>query len=565
KTLPSSNGLSDYFMKSKGMPNIAIIVIDGLSSDYLADGKFSGFMPFLDSLTTQSLYWSRFLSNSTSKTDAITNILGSLPHGKNGFTKLENTVNRNTLFGIAKEKGYQTSFYYGGNTALDGLNRFLKEEQVDIVVDKSRFNDTYKLQDTDRAGVTLGYSDFELYKKWGASYLPLDQPKLECFLNLSTSKPFSFPELSEYSAKAQNIKENLHFKPQEERFIKKNIELFAALNYTDTALRSLFEMYQTTKGYGNTIFLITGSSRPYLHKDHIVQERHVPFLLLSPLMKQPKVFENLVSHHDIAPSILQLLSKNMTSKYPKKVAWIGDGLLSQNTNILLPKSGGGLSALVKHNHVIVGRTVSKIDGNLTLHVPEKSFNALLKSNLKHFKALNKYVTTNDKILPITDIIFQSGGKVISKEELVWISSVFNGKNYDNAYKIARELAHDGNYEKALVLAEYILEKTPGHIDAMILQGRIYAWKKHFSKAIAILEAAVDEHPFYHDAYAALLDVYYWSGNNARALHIYQKIKENHIETVELVEKVERCMNQIKGAEETTNGGRLLALEEKDIK
>ena len=122
------------------------------------------------------MYWSRFLSNSTSKTDAITNILGSLPHGKNGFTKLENTVNRNTLFGIAKEKGYQTSFYYGGNTALDGLNRFLKEEQVDIVVDKSRFNDTYKLQDTDRAGVTLGYSDFDLYKKWLASYLPLEQP-----------------------------------------------------------------------------------------------------------------------------------------------------------------------------------------------------------------------------------------------------------------------------------------------------------------------------------------------------------------------------------------------------
>ena len=96
----------------------------------------------------------------------------------------------------------------------------------------------------------------------------------------------------------------------------------------------------------------------------------------------------------------------------------------------------------------------------------------------------------------------------------------------------------------MLLSSYVLQNAPGHIDAMILKGRIYGWQKRYNKAIATLEYAVDQHPFYHDGYAALLDVYYWSGNNIRATYILEKIKANDLETVVLIEKVERCMNQI---------------------
>ena len=177
---------------------------------------------------------------------------------------------------------------------------------------------------------------------------------------------------------------------------------------------------------------------------------------------------------------------------------------------------------------------------------------LLLNELKLEKAINTYVTKNDKVLPKEYAIYETGKKKFSKEEEVWISSVFNGKNYDNAYSIARKLAHEGNYDKSLVLTAYILEHSPNNIDALILQGRVYAWKKHYNKSISILEKAVDIHPFYHDGYSALLDVYFWSGNNIRASRIYEKIKDNNIETVELIKKVERCMSQIKGIENDKN-------------
>jgi len=548
----TQDAFPDYFKVMDRPPNVVFIVIDGLSNEFLSQGKYTGFTPFLDSIANESLYWDRFLANSTAKTDAVTNIIGSLPQGENGFTALEHSANRNTLFGILKANGYHTSFYFGGNASLKNLDKFLNEEDVDVVLDKSRFNDTYKLQEADRAGVTLGYPDGELYKKWGASYFPSDRPKAEFFLNLSTSKPFSIPDTQDYITKAEKVLNSQTFNGKEERFINKNIELFAALGYADASLKKLFKMYSLTKDFDNTVFVITGSGKSYIPKKNALKEYHVPLLVHGRLIKEEKVFKNLASHHDIAPSVLSLIRKNKPFQLPEKTAWLGKGLLNTEPEVVLSSSNSDIKALVRKNHFIMGRKVFEIDDELMLQEPDDFDKSTLRDELQNRKAINAYVTSEDKIIPKEYAIYETGKKKFSKEEMVWISSVFNGKNYDNAYDIARKLAHEGNYDKSLVLAQYILENAPGHIDAMILQGRIHAWKKHYNKSIAILEKAVDLHPFYHDGYSALLDVYYWSGNNARATHIYKKIKENHIETAELVKKVERCMNQIKGVEDQGN-------------
>ena len=550
----------DYFKQGISSPNIVIVVIDGLSNEFLRDGKFGGFTPFLDSLAENSLYWNQFLANSTSEIDAVTNILGSLPQGNGGFSKLEQSVNRNTLYGLLKSNGYQTGFYYGGNAALANLNRFLKEEQVDVVIDKSRFNDTYKLQEVDRAGVTLGYPDGELYKKWGASYLPMEQPKLEFFLNLSTSKPFSIPELTKYTAKAEKLTGNQTFEKKEKRFIRKNIELFATLNYTDSSLERLFKMYRLTKEYENTVFLITGSGKSYLPSENVLKEHQVPLLVYSPLLKQSKTIEQLVSHHDIAPSLLQLVGRTRELKLPEKTSWLGRGLAQEKSSVLLTNANDKVGGLVQNNHLVYGRNVSKIGSKFELFDAPEEVAEKMKKSLKQSKAIDTYITQEDKIIPKKYAVYETGKKKFSKEETVWISSVFSGKNFDNAYTIARKLAHEGNYGKSLLLTSYILENAPAHIDAMILQGRIYAWKKHYNKSITILEEAVDLHPFYQDGYAALLDVYFWSGNNARASYIYKKIKENQIETVELIKKVERCMSQIKSLESDRAKSRLAEIQ-----
>ncbi len=534
----------EHFTSNAHSPNIVIVVWDGLRPEFLREGKFAGFTPFLDSITQKSLYWNRFLANSTSTTDAVTNILGSLPQGENGFMALENSANRNTLFGLLKQNNYNTGFYFGGNASLNNMDRFLNEEQVDIVLDKSRFSNSYVLQEADRAGVTLGYPDGELYKKWGSSYFASNQPKIEFFLNLSTTKPFSIPDSDYYESWVEKAFDTMKFDGKQKRFVKKNVDLFAAMNYTDDALGKLFKMYALTKDAGNTIFVVTGSGKNYLPIENPLQQYQVPLVIYSTLLKQGMEFNNLASHHDIAPSLLSLLRQQHGFELPQKSAWLGNGLLREDGKVVLSIANNGVKALVYNGHFVKGRKVAGIGDTLELLTPNDSVKGRLKKELKFFKAINSYVTKENKILPRDLAVYESGKKQFTKEEMVWISSVFNGRNYDNAYNSARELAHDGNYDKALLLSAYILDNVPGHIDALILQGRIHAWKKHYNKSIMLLEKAVDLHPFYQDAYGALLDVYYWSGNNSRASRIYEQMKENNIETVELIKKVERCMNRM---------------------
>ena len=548
----SDDAIDEYIALKDTPPNIVFIVIDGLSNEFVSGGKYARFTPFLDSLTSRSLYWNHFLANSNSKTDAIPNILGSLPQGQNGFTALDYSVNRNTIYGILKKNGYHTGFYYGGNLALKNVDKFLDEEDVDVVLDKSRFNDTYKLQDSDRAGVTLGYPDQELYKKWGASYFPTDVPKVEFFLNLSTSKPFAIPNQEQGIALVKKIKATQRFEKKDDRFITKNIEVFAAMHYADKSLKNLFKMYALTKDIDNTIFVITGSGKTYLPKDNLFKEYQVPLVINSSLVRKAETISTLASHHDIAPSLIQLIHSKYEIEIPQKSTFIGTGLVTNSQKVILSEANKGVQALVYKNHFVGEGEYMKINEdnelNSTVTVDEQE----LLNELKLEKAINTYVTKNDKVLPKEYAIYETGKKKFSKEEEVWISSVFNGKNYDNAYSIARKLAHEGNYDKSLVLTAYILENSPNNIDALILQGRVYAWKKHYNKSISILEKAVDIHPFYHDGYSALLDVYFWSGNNIRASRIYEKIKDNNIETVELIKKVERCMSQIKGIENDKN-------------
>jgi len=51
--------------------------------------EYGGFTPYLDSLTTKSLYWENFLSNTGRTFGVLPSLLGSLPFGKSGFMELE--------------------------------------------------------------------------------------------------------------------------------------------------------------------------------------------------------------------------------------------------------------------------------------------------------------------------------------------------------------------------------------------------------------------------------------------------------------------------------------------
>lgn len=553
----SNDQLAGYLNLNEQKPNLVFIVVDGLGSEFVRDdGMYQGFAPFLNSLAHSSLYWSNHLSNTGENYAALPTILGSLPFGEYGFTNLDTPINRQTLFGILKKNGYQTAFYYGGNSALNQLDRFLFEERVDLVVDQKGFGDNYQRQEKDRAGISLGYPDKELYRNWASGYIPSEQPTLEVFLTLSSQRPFLIPDAQKYKARVDEILKKSYLPSHIRKRITRNKELFASILYTDDALKSLIRKYSALPEYQNTLFVITGShSATELPGADELHRYQVPLFIYSPMVKAPLKIKKLVSHADIMPSLVQLLHDNYGIQIPEKVAWMGDNLVGNRVfdpdkTIPLYRYGKGIKDYISGRHFISDNKLFKLEAGLSaVEIRDSELKDSIKTKLNEFRAINQYVTTEDKLLPERYSLFSNIIKAPSKEEQVWINSVFNGQDFDDAYNTARGLALDGKRDRALLLCRFILNKVPGHIDTEILMGRIYGWEGQYEMAAELLERTVQKYTIYTDAYLALLDIYHWSGQHNKVPLLERKLKFHGINSNEVKVKLKRAKDLLKEEED----------------
>ncbi len=539
-----------YFNLKNERPNMVILIVEGLGSDFVGDkALYKGFAPFLDSLRGQSLYWDNFVSNTGESFAAMPTILGSLPFGEKGFTNIEGTSSRNTLFGILKKNGYATSFNYGGNSALNHFDKFLDEERVDFILDRKAFGPDYKLQEEDAAGISLGYPDKELFRKWAASTIYQKKPKLEVFLTLSSKTPFAVPYSKTYQGKVETILAKSQMAPRISKLIKKNKEIFASILYTDEALAGFFASYKNRPEFGNTIFIVTGSHNlTELPARNEASRYRVPLIIYSPLLKSPKKMKYLVSHADIVPTLVSLLDEEYHLKIPQKVAWLGNSLLlgtpfDDSKEIPLFRNKNSIQDYIYGPFFLSAGQVYKFDRNLEPTEVEDAPVKTVKKSFDYFRSINAYTTANDKILPDSMAIFNPLKNKFTKQELVWISSVFNGRDFDGAYETARELAFKNEMERAFLLCRYIIVAIPRHADAEILMGRMHAWQGDYGKAMDILEETVRKYPVYVDGYSALLDVYFWADKNEKAIDLQENIKRNNIKSIEITQKMVRAYQQ----------------------
>lgn len=545
------NSLLPYFNDPIEDPNIIVVMVEGLSSSFVGpDAPYREFMPFLNSLQQQSLEWTNALSNGAEAHHALPSVMGSLPFGESGFTNISPSPGRNTLFSILEDNGYQTSFYYGGNSALQRVDKFLFEEKVDRIVDVKSYGSAYTKQEEDQAGVSLGYPDRELFRKYREDLTVSEEPFLDVFLTQSTRKPYLIPESGTYEALVEDIISKDELPKRSQRIVKRNKELMASFIYADRALEEFCAMLKKRPGYNNTVILITGTHKteglPQL--DNLERYR-VPLLMFSPLLKNPAQFNHLVSHADIAPSLLGLLHRGSRLRLPAGCAWLGYGLgKTDNKPIPLIRYHRGLKEYILGNTLVSQERYYTINETGELSALEDDNTRLIIDSLfTHFKRVNRYVTKKDKLIPEAFALVQSR-KGLSKEEMIWVHSVFNGSNYDQAYNTARKLAFKGEKERALLLCEHIMMNVPGHVDTEILMGRIHAWDRQFGLAERILKECIRKYPLYTDSYAALLDVYYWAGINRKALAVERSLKSRNIEDRYLQDKIERAKKQMDKAE-----------------
>ncbi|MFD1161590.1 sulfatase-like hydrolase/transferase [Hwangdonia seohaensis] len=536
----SKDVLSPFFNMKEEKPNIVVLIVEGLGTEFIGHRTYGGFTPYLDGLISKSLYWDHFVSTTGRTFGVLPSLLGSLPFGDTGFMEVPQTPSHISLISVLKANGYTTSYYSGDRSGFDKKINFLEYNEIENIVDESKYEQEYIKTETNSGGFSWGYPDAEIFKKTLASLDDKKQPRLDIIMTLSNHEPFKFPNKELHELKVDSIlNANKNLKISKEEVLNHK-DIYATLNYTDASIKDFMTAYAKRKDYNNTIFIITGDHRliPISQKDKLCRF-HVPLYIYSPLLKKAERFKSVSSHWDVAPSILAFLAKNYKLNNLEETAWMGEGLDTARQfrnihKIPLMRYKGSINDYMYQDYLYSDGELFKIKENFnTSIIDDEVLINQLSDSLMSFKKMNAYVTQQNKIFPDSLNIYMKSRIDFSEAQLASIKTMVNGLSFDETFEIAREKAFNKEREKAQLLCDYILNELPNHADARTLKGRTLAWDGYFEKAEAELLNVVKRSPFYYDSYLALLDMYWWSGQEHKSEAIFKKAIKNKIKEPEL--------------------------------
>jgi cellulose synthase/poly-beta-1,6-N-acetylglucosamine synthase-like glycosyltransferase/phosphoglycerol transferase MdoB-like AlkP superfamily enzyme len=403
--------LGPQFNKSDKVPNLVFVIVEGLGHAYSSPNGYVGnFTPFVDSLAGKSLYWENNLSSAGRTFGVLPSITGSLPFGKNGFLEIDKTPENFNLYTILKANGFQTGFFYGGNSDFDKTKQFLEYSKVDQIIDEFSYKSPpYQKLPASVGGESWGFDDQALFQNMQKVQKPQQKPYFDIILTISTHNPFLINN-SAYYEKMYNerINSNQITVDQKKWALDNKKQLVSVLNLDD-ALKHFINDYKKRPDFKNTIFLITGDhSMPEITIQSKIDRFHVPLIIYSPLLKEPKHFKNIVSHFDVAPSFLAYYRNNYKIATPSTVTWVGRGLSDKpktdNVGIPMMQSKNQLIDYVFGQYHLQNNQLYKLN-NLTEDVLDyPSILKKVEANFKNFENKNSQFFSTKKLMPDSVIV-----------------------------------------------------------------------------------------------------------------------------------------------------------------
>ena len=268
--------------------NVVIFLQESLGAEYVGSLGGLPLTPEFDKLTKEGLLFTNLYSTGTRSVRGIEAVVtGFLPSPSESVVKLSNS--QSGFFSLAdlfKERGYATSFIYGGMANFDNMASFFNGNGFEDIVDQDDFDadgNKYAFKGT------WGYSDEDLVTK-ANTYFKNQKGKPFFSLMFSTSNhdPFEFPD-----GRIQ-----LHD--------KKKTTVNNAIKYADFSIGNFFEMAKKEAYFKNTIFIVIADHNTRTVGKNLVpvNKFHIPALLIGPGIAKGQKYNTLCSQIDMAPSLL---------------------------------------------------------------------------------------------------------------------------------------------------------------------------------------------------------------------------------------------------------------------
>lgn len=285
---------------SSNKPNIIIVVIESLSSQYLDALSHNNFgvTPNLDMLSNQGQLFTNFYANGQRSQDGITTLLTGIvqPVSFEAIGSGLELYGLSYLGNIAKHNGYST-------LSMQSSNR--RSFRVDVVSNLAGFDEYFGAQDIPNTGDEQGSPQFGTWDGNSFRFLSsklnqMKEPFLSFFFTSTTHAPFYLPN--------KRYEKYPHSNKSEYGFLN-------TINYVDTKIGEFINSAKKQPWFDNTIFIFTAdhiAARGNLKNskkvklDSALNGFHIPLIVYSPKLLAPKKSDVLSSHADVIPSIIDI-------------------------------------------------------------------------------------------------------------------------------------------------------------------------------------------------------------------------------------------------------------------
>ncbi len=295
-------------LKPELKPNVIFICIESLSASYLNSlGGDLNITPTLDSLANKSLFFTNLYATGTRTVRGMEAITLSIPPTPGrSIVKRDKNQDLFTIGEIFKQKGYESSFFYGGDGYFDNMNNYFGGNGFNIVdrgrgflLDSSIKTTRTNINDDE---VTFenawGVCDEDIYtkvlKEADEAHLN-DMPFFNFVMTTSNHRPFTYPD-GKIDIPSGTGREG-------------------GIKYTDYAIDNFLKQAKTKPWYNNTVFVImadhcaSSAGRWSLNID----KYRIPAMIFNIENQSPQKIEKLSSQIDMFPTLFALLNWDYSS------------------------------------------------------------------------------------------------------------------------------------------------------------------------------------------------------------------------------------------------------------
>jgi len=293
--LPGENVLRRITNTQKPIikPNVVMVLMESfMGANVGALGYEPDLTPNYDRLAKEGIVFKNIYSTGKRSNRGVVSAITGYPSSYGQALIKKAIVGRRTFYSIPdilKKRGYETSFYYGGDIEFDNMKAFLVRNGIDEISDVKSFSKEDKT-------IAWGVPDDKVFDKMSRDLKEIKQPFFTEVFTLSNHSPYDVPD---------------KFKTHSKKKYPKMYKKYDGVAFADYAMGRFTDSIKDEEWAKNTIFVFVadhGADRS-IPVEIDWKKFTNPLLIWSPNKRivKPQVVETLGSQADILPTLMGIL------------------------------------------------------------------------------------------------------------------------------------------------------------------------------------------------------------------------------------------------------------------